>query len=231
MGGPKHSAVIAVSGGLDSTTLLHYVVKEMGVKDVKAICFHYGQRHEKEIAFAEWQADQLGLSFMEVPLPMLQGTSVLAGSALVNTDVPVPNLDQVMGDPQPPTYVPFRNLVMLSCCLSLAEAIGASLVLYGAQRHDLYGYWDTTLEFVKAVNGVANLNRKHHIQVDAPFVDLSKEEVLRLGLEMGVDYSKTWSCYNGMDLACGTCPTCRERLEAFRRVGVSDPLPYSKVAL
>lgn len=226
--GPKHSAIIAASGGLDSVTLMHYVVKVGEIKDAKAIGFWYGQKHNKELGCARYQADLLDLSFSEAPIPLLKYSGEIAGSSLVDMATRVPDLDSVMGDPQPPTYVPFRNLIFLSCCLSLAEAYGAEEVYYGAQRHDLYGYWDTTVDFLDAVNLVTRLNRKNSIRIVAPFINMSKAEVLRQGLDLGIDYSYTWSCYRGDQLACGVCPTCRERLEAFRKVGARDPLEYER---
>lgn len=217
-------AVLCLSGGLDSVTLLHYAHKALGFDKVHCASFHYGQRHLKELACAEWQADLFDDHFMEIPMPPLEYSAAKMSALSSFGDIPVPALDQVMGDPQPVTYVPFRNLVFLASCLSIAEAVGATRVLYGAQRHDLYGYWDTTPEFVKAVNGVVELDRRNKMAVDAPFVSFSKADVLKWGLANGVDYSKTWSCYKGEERPCGVCPTCRERLAAFEANGVTDPL-------
>ncbi|HLY28050.1 MAG TPA: 7-cyano-7-deazaguanine synthase, partial [Aggregatilineales bacterium] len=134
---------------------------------------------------------------------------------------------EVIGDPQPPTYVPNRNMIFLGLAVAYAESQDASDVYYGAQRHDLYGYWDTTPQFLEQLNAVYRLNRKSTLQIKAPFINDSKADLLRLGLELGVDYGKTWSCYVGQDKACGHCPTCAERLAAFREVGIKDPLPYA----
>lgn len=221
----NREAVMCLSGGMDSTTLLYFAHREMGLARVHCVSFIYGQRHDKEIAMAQYHANMFGDPFYEFAVPALK----FAGgriSALVSQVIDVPKLDDVLGDPQPPTYVPFRNMVFLSQCLSIAEGVAADVVLYGAQRHDLYGYWDTTPEFVNAMNAVARLGRKWVVRIEAPFVEHSKAQVLEWGLKNGVDYSMTWSCYQGGELACGTCPTCKERLAAFAKNNVDDPIRY-----
>lgn len=133
------SAVVSLSGGMDSVTLLHYVRKALGYGRIHAISFDYGQRHKRELDEARWQVMTLGnVGWSAVPMPVLEVAATLGHSSLVDRGTEVPKLDDVMGDPQPSTYVPFRNLVLLSCCLSMAEAFGANTVFYGAQRHDLY---------------------------------------------------------------------------------------------
>jgi 7-cyano-7-deazaguanine synthase len=230
---PNPSLVMALSGGLDSTTLLHYAVKEHGFKEVLTLSFDYGQRHGKEIKFARCQAEIVSarygvdVKFHVMDLSELHLVSHMAQSALVNRNVEVPKLEEVLGDPQPSTYVPFRNMLFLTYSLAAAEAFGAGHVYYGAQRHDVYGYWDTTPEFVSAMGNVAALNRKNPIAIRAPFVDYSKAEVLKWGLKNEVNYAQTWSCYKGEAEACGVCPTCVERLTAFRTLDVADPLPYA----
>jgi 7-cyano-7-deazaguanine synthase len=134
-----------------------------------------------------------------------------------------------MGDPQPVTYVPNRNMIFLALAAAFAETQGVGDIYYGAQRHDIYGYWDTTPQFLEQLNNVYRLNRKTPIQILAPFVTYSKTDILRKGLELEVDYGKTWSCYEGQDMACGRCPTCAERLQAFQNLGLTDPLPYAPI--
>jgi 7-cyano-7-deazaguanine synthase len=118
-------------------------------------------------------------------------------------------------------------MIFLALAAAFAESLVADTVYYGAQRHDLYGYWDTTLDFLNRLNQVYALNRKTPIHIAAPFVQHSKADLLRIGLALGVDYEQTWSCYRGEALACGRCPTCAERLQAFAEVGVPDPLAYA----
>jgi 7-cyano-7-deazaguanine synthase len=126
--------------------------------------------------------------------------------------------------PQPPTYAPNRNMVFLSLAAAYAEGIDAADVFYGAQAQDEYGYWDCTVDFLSKINDLLRLNREQPVTVHAPFVRKSKAEVLRIGLELGVDFAHTWSCYRGGAEPCGTCPTCVERAAAFRACGLADPL-------
>ncbi len=220
-----NDCVAIVSGGMDSVTLLHWLVKKEH-RYPAVISFMYGQKHSKEIEFAERNAQMVGCeSHVVLDLGLLK--PLLATSALVGEDVAIPQIQDVRGDPQPATYVPNRNMIFLALAAAYAESHGVSQVFYGAQRHDMYGYWDTTAEFRERLNTVYALNRKNSIRIEAPFVDRSKADIVRMGLDMGVDYALTWSCYQGQELACGRCPTCAERLEAFNQVGINDPLAYA----
>ena len=217
-------AVVLLSGGLDSTTLLHYVAKELAIDEVYALSMIYGQKHSRELKMASWQAENAGviqhrvvdISFMR---DLLQGSS-----ALVDPDIKVDALNDIDDSEldQPSTYVPNRNMILLSVAVAWAEAIGAKTVFYGAQAQDRYGYWDCTVDFVSKINDVIALNRKNRIEVKAPFAERSKADLLRIGMNLGVDYSHTWSCYRGGDTPCGVCPTCVERSRAFDQVGAID---------
>jgi 7-cyano-7-deazaguanine synthase len=218
-------SVAIVSGGLDSVTLLHYLVQSKRRRPA-VISFAYGQKHSKELAYARAQAALLGCQeHLVLDLQPLQ--ALFASSALVSEAIAVPDMVEVAGDSQPSTYVPNRNMIFLALAAAYAEANGVSEVFYGAQRHDMYGYWDTTPQFLERLNSVYRLNRKTLIRIEAPFVDYSKADIVRLGMELDVDYGKTWSCYVGQEVACGRCPTCAERLEAFAELGQRDPLPYA----
>lgn len=216
--------VAIVSGGLDSVTLLHYLVKEQQRRPA-VITFIYGQKHTKEVDFARKQAALLGCE-AHLVLDLLLLRPLFAHSALIDTETAVPDVLDVMGDPQPVTYVPNRNMIFLALAAAYAETHQVNQVFYGAQRHDIYGYWDTTPQFLAQLNQVYGLNRKNQIEIEAPFVNYSKTDLVRKGLELAVDYSQTWSCYEGQELACGRCPTCAERLKAFEDLGLADPLPY-----
>jgi 7-cyano-7-deazaguanine synthase len=217
-------SVAVVSGGMDSVTMLHYLIKRED-KHPAVLTFSYGQKHRKEIDYARWQAELLGCEIHQIiDLNIL--APVFASSALVSKDIAIPDIDIVHGDPQPITYVPNRNMIFLAIAAAFAETLGATDVFYGAQAHDLYGYWDTTPDFLQRINDLLALNRKSISRIKAPLVNLTKSEVLKLGLELDVNFSKTWSCYEGNDLACGRCPTCAERIAAFKVVGVPDPLVY-----
>lgn len=218
-------SVAIVSGGMDSVTLLHHLIK-VEKRSPAVITFGYGQKHDKEIEYAKTQAALLGCeNHLVLDLALLR--PLFANSALVSRETAVPDIMDVLGDPQPATYVPNRNMIFLALAVAYAETQGVSDVFYGAQRHDVYGYWDTTPQFLERLNQVYNLNRKTPVMIEAPFVQYSKADILRQGLELDVDYHLTWSCYEGREVACGRCPTCAERLKAFEEVGLQDPLPYA----
>lgn len=218
-------SVVIVSGGMDSVTLLHYLIK-VEKRNPAVITFGYGQKHDKEIEYARAQATLLGCqNHLVLDLALLR--PLFANSALVSRETAVPNIQDVLGDPQPPTYVPNRNMIFLALAAAYAETHDVGDIFYGAQRHDVYGYWDTTPQFLEQLNQVYKLNRRTPVTILAPFVHYSKTDILRQGLDMGVDYGLTWSCYEGREMACGQCPTCAERLKAFEEMGLMDPLPYA----
>lgn len=226
-------SIVILSGGMDSTTLLHYVAaktREAGKSphSILAVSFDYGQRLAKELECAKHQTHLLNIEHLVIDIKPLAAQMFLR-SALTDSSIPVPNVQAVMGDPQPVTYVPNRNLLFLEIATAIAESNGAKAVFYGAQKHDVYGYWDTTPDFLHAVRLVHALNRKNHVAVEAPFVEYSKADILRLDEDMGlgIDYNATWSCYNGMEAACGKCATCAERIAAFKKVHRIDPIPYA----
>ncbi len=226
--GDSADSVIIVSGGLDSVTLLHHLVKAESRRPA-ILTFVYGQKHAREVDCARYQATLLGCApHLVLDLGVLQ--PLLARSALVSAEISIPDSQDVQGDPQPATYVPNRNLIFLALAAAWAETLGVAEIYYGAQRHDLYGYWDTTPAFLEQVNRVFQLNRRIPIRIQAPFIQVGKADLLRRGLTLGVDYAHTWSCYAGGEMACGRCPTCAERLAAFAEVGMTDPLGYERGA-
>ncbi len=226
MTGVSDGVVVLVSGGVDSSVLVHYVAKQLGKTGIHALSFNYGQRHSRELVCAAYQGKAAGavehrildISFLG-PL-LCEGSVLLAGGGAVPDLKDLPEKDLV----QPPTYVPNRNMMFLAMAAAYAEAHGMREVYYGAQAQDEYGYWDCTREFLDRINGVLALNRKEAVNICAPFVDKSKAEIVEMGIALGVDFSHTWSCYRGEEKACGTCPTCVERLNAFRSAGMVDPL-------
>jgi 7-cyano-7-deazaguanine synthase len=217
-----YKGVIIVSGGLDSITLLYYLKKKLN-KDVVAISYLYGQRNSKEIEFAKYHADLLGSQHQVINLTDIFRT-ISHSSALLG-GMAIPTLEDVVGDPQPITYVPFRNMIMLSVAASVAESVDADRIYYGTQKHDEYsGYWDTTQKFTHDMQAVLDNNRKHKIKIEAPFIDKSKSDLVVIGTELEIDYTKTLTCYDGTN--CGECPTCADRIQAFKRVGLKDPITY-----
>ena len=223
----KH-ALVLLSGGLDSSTLLYYVRREQNPSAVSALSFHYGQRHARELDCARLQASIVGVAEHIIIDMGFLGGLLANGSSLVTGGQPVPDFASLKPEEldQPPTYVPNRNMILLAIAAGCAEARGIQDVYYGAQAMDAYGYWDCTPEFVDCVNRTLGLNRRSPVTVHAPFTAFRKADTVRLGARMGVDFAATWSCYRGGDKACGSCPTCVERLAAFREAGLTDPLPY-----
>jgi len=218
--------VVLLSGGMDSVTLLHHVRTECPRESCLALSFMYGQKHSRELEMARLQAEVVGVREHRVVDVSIVGSLTQGGSALTDKDIEVPELSSLDAHQlkQPPTYVPNRNMILLSLAAAWAESVGATRVFYGAQAQDRYGYWDCTVDFIERINHVLSLNRGTPIQVVAPFVTMSKADILRRGIELGVDYSRTWTCYRGEGTPCGRCPTCVERARAFECVGVIDPL-------
>jgi len=205
-------AVIILSGGLDSTTLLHYMKKQLHIKTIYAITFYYGQKHSKEIECAKYQAKEVSCKSHKIIDLSILGELTQGASALTTNNIEIPTILEVAGDPQPITYVPNRNLILLSLAASYAESVGVSEVYYGAQLHDTYsGYWDASFEFLIKVNEVLQLNRKNKIVVKAPFIKLKKWDLIKIGTKLKVKYEHTWTCYKGEDKACGVCPTCVQK--------------------
>ena len=223
--GEGQGAVVLLSGGMDSATLLHYVARTLRAHPLRTLSLVYGQRHARELEMAAWQARAVGVAEHRVLDISFFGALTAGGSALTDPSIPVPDLAAIppaqLG--QPPTYVPHRNLAFLSLACAFAESVGVSRVYYGAQAQDAYGYWDCTAPFVERLNALLCLNRGRAVSVEAPFVGKSKRDVLGLGLELGVDFAHTWTCYRGGDRPCGTCPSCAERAAAFAAAGVADP--------
>ncbi len=209
-------ALVLLSGGIDSTTLLHYVKKKLS-RRVFAISFNYGQRHSRELEMAIHQAKLVGVE--EHRIVDISFLKEIASSALLDEQAKLPTWEEAQRE-SPPTYVPNRNMILLSIAVAYAETKGINEIYYGAQRQDYLGYWDTRREFVDKLNEVLALNPKFNVRILAPFVDMRKSEIVKLGMELGVDYSKTWSCYRGGEEPCGVCPSCVDRERAFKEAGL-----------
>lgn len=230
----QSKCVVAFSGGMDSTVLLYHALSLF--EEVYAVSFVYGQRHSKELDHARRiiaKLKQTPLNPLNVLVHRIIDISFLkelcTGSSITNSNIDVAQARTAIGDPQTVNYVPFRNLTLLSLCSTLAETISAGTVFYGAAQADtLAGYWDGSHEFLRQVQGLAKLNRRHRISIEAPLLDLSKADIILNGLRSGVDFSDTWTCYEGKDEACGTCTACSLRLQGFISVGIRDPIKYSK---
>ncbi len=225
----KKRAVVLLSGGLDSATVLA-MAREQGF-EIYAMSFRYGQRHEIELEAAKKVAQSLGA---ERHLIIDVNLSAIGGSALTDEiDVPKKRDEKEMGQDIPITYVPARNIVFLSLALGWAEVIGAQDIFIGANVVDYSGYPDCRPEFIAAFEKMANLGTRSGVEgkpfhIQAPLSKMSKAEIIRKGIELGVDYSLTLSCYDptSKGLACGECDSCQLRKKGFAEAGVPDPTKY-----
>jgi 7-cyano-7-deazaguanine synthase len=224
------NAVVLLSGGLDSTTVL--AIAQSEGFSVFALSFEYGQRHATELDAARGIAEAAGVGGHVVASIDLR---VFGGSALTaDIDVPKGRSDGEMGAGIPVTYVPARNTIFLSFALAYAETLGASDIFVGVNALDYSGYPDCRPEYIEAFERMASLATKagvegsQRLRIHAPLMQLTKEGIIRRGLELGVDYSVTQSCYDpdGEGRACGECDACRLRLRGFAAVGVPDPAAY-----
>lgn len=225
------SAVVLLSGGLDSATALA-IAKQKGFAP-SAISFRYGQRHAVEIEAAERVAKSLGVArhvIIDIDL------RVFGGSALTdNIAVPKGRSTAEMSDEIPVTYVPARNTIFLSYALAFAEVVKAADIFIGVNAVDYSGYPDCRPEFIEAFENLANVGTKagvegRRFQIHAPLIKLSKAEIIRKAVELGVDLSLTHSCYDPSPdgVVCGECDSCLLRLKGFREAGIEDPIRYAK---
>jgi 7-cyano-7-deazaguanine synthase len=222
----EKTAVVLLSGGLDSTVLLHLVAQRLHSGPVHAVSFNYGQRHARELECARKQVELVGIATHQIIDISFLGELLKNNTALVAGGPPIPNLAELSDADrsQPPTYVPNRNMLLLSLAAAYAEANKIDDVYYGAQAQDEYGYWDCTRSFLKQINEVLSLNRRTPVTVHAPLIDNDKADNVRLGMELGVDFAQTWTCYRGDTIPCASCPTCVERHKAFSALDLRDPL-------
>ena len=224
-------AVLLLSGGLDSTTMLAFAVQQ-GF-DVHAMTFRYGQRHSSEIEAARRVARLYGVTdhvVVDIDLRTFGGSALTADIA-----VPKDRTDAAIGLGIPITYVPARNTIFLSFCLAFAEVLGASDIFIGVNALDYSGYPDCRPEYVRAFEAMANLATRGGVEgstpirIQTPLIDLTKRQIVELGLSLGVDYAVTLSCYDPTPegVACGRCDACHLRLKGFSEAGMADPAPYA----
>ncbi|CUA88376.1 7-cyano-7-deazaguanine synthase QueC [Pseudidiomarina woesei] len=212
--------VVIYSGGMDSFTVLNHAIH--AGHDVFALSFNYGQRHVRELDAAAEVCQSLKVPHKIVDITAMN--SLMAGSSLTS-DIDIPEGHYEEKSMQS-TVVPNRNMILLSLAIGYAVSIGAEAVYYGAHSGDHAIYPDCRPEFVKKMNDVSLIANYEPVRIEVPFLHNDKTEILAAGLAMGLDYSHTWTCYNGRDKACGKCGACVERLEAFAANQQTDPLPY-----
>ena len=224
--------VITLSGGMDSAVLLYKAAEEY--KNIHTVTFDYGQRHSRELCCAEKQLinakhDFPNVMFTNTILDAKFIKNIAPTSSLTNDDIDTPNVNEVMGEAQPASYVPFRNLMFLSMICSHAEAVGADEVWYGAAQADsLAGYWDGSKEFVEQINKVTALNRENRITVKAPLIKMSKKQIVEEGIKLKVDFSLTYTCYSGEYPCDADSASSALRLKGFIDTGYKDPLLYKQ---
>jgi len=224
----QKKAVILVSGGLDSATLLA-IAKQLGF-DCHALSFDYGQRHRAELTAAHAVCNQLGVVHHQT---IHIGLNSIGGSALTDFSINVPTTAETG---IPVTYVPARNTVFLALALGWAEVLKAFAIFIGVNAVDYSGYPDCRPEYIQAFQTMADLATKSAVEgqsvtIHTPLINLSKAEIIQQGTKLGVDYGLTVSCYAATDdgKACGICDSCRFRKQGFIAAGISDPTRYQKL--
>ena len=225
--------VLSISGGMDSVVLLH-MAADRGFKTINLISYNYGQRHVRELDCIQHQIDAIKSKFPDIKVDHYTADvrfiqHLAPTSSLTNTDIDNPDISKMAGDAQPVSYVPFRNQLFNTIGCAYAESKGADTVWYGAAEVDsLAGYWDGSVEFVDSMNALIALNRENRIQIGAPLLTMSKEAIVKEGVKLGVDFSKTWTCYSNRKdgLADATTPSSSMRVKGFIDAGYQDPIQY-----
>lgn len=225
--------VLAFSGGADSTVLLHMAASR-GYEEIHTVSFDYGQRHSRELLCVASQLNIVEEKYSNIivtnkVLDVKYLKDISPTSSLTNDDIDNPDISKIAGDAQPVSYVPFRNQMFITICCAYAESLKADEVWYGAAQVDsLAGYWDSSDCFVEDFNKLTALNRTHRITVQAPLLVMSKADIVRQGVELGVDFKDTWTCYSNREdgLADATTPASSLRLQGFIDANYKDPIQY-----
>ena len=214
-------SVLILSGGVDSTTLLYDEQERIAL----AVTFDYGSKHNaREIPFARWHCEQLGIRHVVIPLDFM---AKYFKSSLLSGGEAIPE-GHYADDNMRSTVVPFRNGIMLSVAVGMAESNGLKYVMMANHGGDHTIYPDCTPAFVDAFNQAAQAGTYVKVGLRSPYTNITKADIARRGKDLGIDYSKTWSCYKGGDRHCGRCGTCVERREALAEAGIDDPTVYDE---
>lgn len=222
-------ALVLCSGGVDSSTLLAMAVRDFGAANVVALSISYGQRHSREIQAAKAIAAHYGVEQRFLDLAAIFADSNCSLLAHSTEAVPESTYAEQQAEAQGApvsTYVPFRNGLFLSSAASMALSMDCNVVLYGAHHDDWAGdaYPDCSQAFVDAMGAAISEGTGGELMLDAPFVQMTKADIVKTGLELAVPYELTWSCYEGGDVPCGKCATCLDRIAAFEANNTTDPL-------
>jgi 7-cyano-7-deazaguanine synthase len=217
-------ALVLLSGGIDSTTCAAIAFEEHD--EVQGVSFIYGQKHDREVWAAREVAEHYDMKHEIIQLPNVFKGS---GSTLIDVDKPNPecSYDEITG--VSPTYVPFRNGILTSYAAAVALTKQCDFVYFGAHSEDAanWAYPDCTPEFIGAMAAAIYVGTYHKVRLLTPLQWMDKKDVVLTGMHLEAPYELTWSCYNGTEVACGVCPTCRSRREAFTLNGYKDPVPYA----
>ena len=222
--------VISLSGGLDSTVMAYWLVDKYGAENVLPVTFFYGQKNGIEIKSARLTCEKLKIPYKCIDISFLgdlcKNVSSLSGTSTIDVPDAAANLVN-----RPSTYIPYRNLIMLSVSMAYAESHGANEVYISAQLTDIH--WDSQINFVDALNEVSILNIEQSIMVKAPFVNYNKVDEIKIGTKLNVPFEDTWSCYDPQFLSqpCQVCTACVKRKEAFEEAGVIDPVIHDGLAI
>lgn len=214
-------AVIILSGGMDSVTLLYEYRERIAL----AISFDYGSNHNaKEIPYAQLHCQRLGIEHLVIPLSFIhqyfRSSLLEGGEAIPEGHYASENMRS--------TVVPFRNGIMLSVAVGIAESRQLDVVMMANHGGDHTIYPDCRPEFVDAFGQAASNGTYNHVRILAPYTDITKADIAKRGKQLGIDYAETWSCYKGGDVHCGKCGTCVERKEALEKAGIDDHTVYEK---
>lgn len=214
-------SIIIVSGGLDSITLLYDKAETIAL----AVSFDYGQNHaSRELLFAALHCQRLGIRHIIIPLQFMQQyfkSSLLEGS----DKIPEGHYEE---ENMKSTVVPFRNGIMLAIAAGIAESHNLNRIYIANHGGDHTIYPDCRPEFIKAMTAATQAGTFNNTRIEAAFTNITKADIVRIGIKLGINYAETWSCYKGGDCHCGKCGTCIERKEAFREAGLTDPTKYEE---
>lgn len=231
----KDKLVLAFSGGMDSTVLLHMAASQ-AYTEIYTLSFDYGQRHKRELTCINKQIEDIIAKYMFVNvynkiIDVSYIKNIANKSSLTNLDIDNPKIKEMAGDAQPVSYVPFRNMMFLSIACAYAETMECDTVWYGAAQADsLAGYWDGSQEFLNAVNATVSLNRKSKVKIEAPLLTMSKKDIITEGVKLKVNFNDTWTCYSNREdgLADAETPSSSLRLRGFIEAGYRDPIQYAQ---
>ncbi len=225
--------LVLLSGGLDSSTALALAVKEYKRENVVALSISYGQKHVKEIEASNAIAKYYNVFHISLDLEKIFSYSNCPLLSHSNEEIPHESYESQIkktnGNPVS-TYVPFRNGLFLSSAAAIALSKDCDVIYYGAHKDDACGsaYPDCSVEFNNAINEAIYIGSGKKLKVVGPFINYSKKDIVKLGLQLHVPYELTWSCYEGHDKACGVCGTCIDRKKAFLENNVKDPIEYER---